>query len=242
MNEERSVPLHEAIAAVHRFLVAERPLGETLQRVAELAGHAIHPAVAVGLTLLDDTRRPSTVVWTNGVSPRVDQAQYEDGAGPCLTAYKERRTIPVEDVRTVRDQWPAFSQRALEEGVFSTLSLPLIAGVDSFGAFNMYARTPSAFSTQHQADAELFATEAAVVLANASAYWSVFDLAAGLQAAMQSRAQIEQAKGILMAGRHCTSDEAFQLLVQASQRNNEKLRDVAARVVGSQTAPEGAQP
>ena len=53
---------------------------------------------------------------------------------------------------------------------------------------------------------------------------------------MQPLAQIEQAKGILMASRRCTPDEAFQLLVQASQRNNEKLRDIAARVVASQAA------
>ena len=58
---------------------------------------------------------------------------------------------------------------------------------------------------------------------------------------MESRAQIEQAKGILMATRHCSPEQAFQLLVQASQRNNEKLRDIAARIVTSQTAQEDAR-
>jgi transcriptional regulator with GAF, ATPase, and Fis domain len=237
----RKTPLDEAIAAVSRFLVADRPLGETLQQVAELAVQAIPPASAVGVTLLDDHRRPSTALWTQTYAPRVDHAQYEEGAGPCLSAYKERRTIRVDDVRDVGDQWPAFSRRAVEEGVFSTLSLPLVAGTDGFGAFNLYARTPGAFSAQHEADAEQFATGAAVVLANASAYWTTFDLASGLQAAMESRAQIEQAKGILMASRRCSPEVAFQLLVQASQRNNEKLRDIAARIVTSQTAQQDAR-
>jgi GAF domain-containing protein len=236
----RKTPLDEAIAAVSRFLVADRPLGETLEQVAELAVQAIPPAAAVGITLLDDRRRPSTALWTNKVAPQVDQAQYEEGAGPCLSAYRERHRIRVDDVRAVHDQWPAFSQRAVDEGVFSTLSLPLIAGSDAFGAFNMYGRTPGAFSAEHEADAERFATGAAVVLANSSAYWAMSDLASGLQAAMESRAQIEQAKGILMASRHCTPDDAFRLLVQASQRNNEKLRDIAARIVNSQTAQVGA--
>ena len=232
----RKTPLVEAIAAVSRFLVADRPLGETLEQVAELAVQAIPPAAAVGVTLLDDHRRPSTALWTHNYAPRVDHAQYEEGAGPCLSAYKERRIIRVDDVRDVRDQWPAFSERAVEEGVFSCLSLPLVAGTDAFGAFNLYARTPGAFSAKHEADAEQFATGAAVVLSNASAYWGMFDLASGLQAAMESRAQIEQAKGILMASRRCSPEVAFQLLVQASQRNNEKLRDIAARIVTSQTA------
>ena len=236
----RKTPLDEAIAVVGRFLVADRPLGETLERVAELAVEAI-PAAAVGVTLLDDHQRPTTALWTRSYAPRVDHAQYEEGAGPCLSAYKERRIIRVDDVRDVRDQWPVFSERAVEEGVFSSLSLPLVAGPEAFGAFNLYARTPDAFSAEHEADAEQFATSAAVVLANAAAYWATYDLASGLQAAMESRAQIEQAKGILMATRHCSPEQAFQLLVQASQRNNEKLRNIAARIVTSQTAQEDAR-
>jgi GAF domain-containing protein len=231
----QKAPLTEAIAAVNRFLVADQPLGETLERVAELAGQAIPPVAAVAVTLLDHRRRPITALWTDDKAPRIDQAQYEQDAGPCLAAYKERRIIRVDDVRMVRDQWPAFSQRAVEEGMLSTLSLPLVAGPETFGAFNLYARAPAALSAKDEADAELFATEASVVLANAAAYWTMSDLASGLQTAMDSRAQIEQAKGVLMASRHCTPEEAFQMMVQASQRNNEKLRVIAARIVTSQT-------
>jgi AmiR/NasT family two-component response regulator len=39
-----------------------------------------------------------------------------------------------------------------------------------------------------------------------------------------------------MASRRCSADEAFQMLVQASQRNNAKLRDIAARIVTSQAS------
>ena len=53
----------------------------------------------------------------------------------------------------------------------------------------------------------------------------------GLKLALLSRATIEQAKGILMGAQHCTPDEAFDLLAQASQRESLKLRDVALRIV-----------
>ena len=114
----RKTPLDEAIAVVGRFLVADRPLGETLERVAELAVEAI-PAAAVGVTLLDDHQRPTTALWTRSYAPPVDHAQYEEGAGPCLSAYKDSRIIRVDDVRDVRDQWPVFTERAVEEGVFA---------------------------------------------------------------------------------------------------------------------------
>jgi AmiR/NasT family two-component response regulator len=48
---------------------------------------------------------------------------------------------------------------------------------------------------------------------------------------MKSRAVIEQAKGMLMAAQRCSEDEAFELLVAASQRENVKLRDIATRIV-----------
>jgi AmiR/NasT family two-component response regulator len=52
-----------------------------------------------------------------------------------------------------------------------------------------------------------------------------------LRTALASRATIDQAKGIVMARQHCTPEEAFDLLVQISSRTNEKLREVARRVV-----------
>ena len=48
---------------------------------------------------------------------------------------------------------------------------------------------------------------------------------------MASRATIEQAKGIIMAHKHCSPDEAFQVLVRASQRENRKLREIAELIV-----------
>jgi AmiR/NasT family two-component response regulator len=48
---------------------------------------------------------------------------------------------------------------------------------------------------------------------------------------MESRAVIEQAKGIIMGERRCSADEAFRLLSKLSQDSNRKLRDVAAALV-----------
>lgn len=52
-----------------------------------------------------------------------------------------------------------------------------------------------------------------------------------LRTALVSRPVIDQAKGIVMAARSVTAEQAFQILVAQSQRENEKLRTVAARLV-----------
>jgi AmiR/NasT family two-component response regulator len=69
------------------------------------------------------------------------------------------------------------------------------------------------------------------VVWNALAYWTAHQEAANLSRAMEHRAVIEQAKGIIMASQHCGPDEAFDLLRRASQRENRKLRDLAVDLV-----------
>jgi AmiR/NasT family two-component response regulator len=65
----------------------------------------------------------------------------------------------------------------------------------------------------------------------AASFFQHRDLAVQMQQALASRAVIEQAKGILMAARGCTDQQAFSILVELSQSSNRKLRDVATAVV-----------
>ncbi len=78
---------------------------------------------------------------------------------------------------------------------------------------------------------EAFAAYAAIAVGNADTFVSRAEKAENLRAAMASRATIEQAKGILMAQGGLSPDDAFALLVRATQRENRTLRDLAADVV-----------
>ena len=76
----------------------------------------------------------------------------------------------------------------------------------------------------------------AVAVANADAHALLNEHARNMELAMQSRAVIEQAKGVLMAQRHVDADAAFEILRDASQRYNRKLRDIAVGIVESTRA------
>lgn len=60
----------------------------------------------------------------------------------------------------------------------------------------------------------------------------------GLRTAMQTRAAIEQAKGMIMFHRKCDADEAFRLLVELSQNAHRKLFEIAQTLVASWSAPD----
>ena len=56
------------------------------------------------------------------------------------------------------------------------------------------------------------------------------DKVVGLEEALVSRDVIGQAKGILMERLHLTADQAFEELRTASQRQNRKVRAIAAEL------------
>jgi PAS domain S-box-containing protein len=59
------------------------------------------------------------------------------------------------------------------------------------------------------------------------------DISTALSGAAASRAQIEQAKGVLMAVYGISADRAFEILVWRSQETNIKVRDLAARFLAA---------
>lgn len=222
-------PLAQSLAALSRFFVGEGTMHETLTRVAQYAVQAVPASAMTGITMLVDGRA-RTAVFTDENAPEIDSAQYETGIGPCLDAFRHQEVFVVHDL-TKDDRWPPFAEAALAHGIRSTLSMPLVANREGVGALNFYASVANAFSDADVDVAAQFGVQAAVVLANAQAYWDAHQLSQNLSTAMQSRAIIEQAKGILMGTQRCGADEAFQILVRASQRENRKLRDIAEELV-----------
>lgn len=173
------------------------------------------------------------MAFSGSLAATLDERQYEDGFGPGLNAARSGGVVRIDD--TAGDaQYPGFSAIAHRQGVTSVLALglPIPAGV--LGGLNLYRlRGEQAFSAQTEEAARLFGANAAVTLANAALLASRERFATHLQAAMASRAVVEQAKGIIMSVAACDADEAFQLLARQSQRTNRKLRDIATEVVAA---------
>lgn len=72
-----------------------------------------------------------------------------------------------------------------------------------------------------------------VDLTDAAREASRADVEEALAGALDHRAVIEQAKGVLIAQRHVDAEQAFEILREASQRYNRKLRDIAFGIVES---------
>ncbi|MGI8753662.1 MAG: GAF and ANTAR domain-containing protein [Acidimicrobiales bacterium] len=227
MSQNESSPA-DRIAILAQYLLGDDTLGDTLTHIVELACEAL-PADLAGITTVVEGHS-STAVFTDDAAPRIDAHQYVGGSGPCVEAFRLQKRIRIDSVPDDQ-RWPQFTEAAAEFGVLSTLSLPLSARGEPLGALNLYARARHAFAEPEEHLGARFAAQASVVLANAQAFNESRDLSENLREALASRSTIDYAIGIVMAGGGQGPEEAFQVLVRASQREHRKLRTVAAELV-----------
>nr|WP_239520400.1 GAF and ANTAR domain-containing protein [Blastococcus saxobsidens] len=216
--------------ALSRVTLGDRELTDVLGEITMIAAGAIPGAEAVSSTLVRDDKA-FTAGYHGDLALHADELQYAEDSGPCIDAGRGGVVLRIDDTLT-EERWPAYMARVRETGVRSSLSVPLPYQGSSIGALNVYSTKPAAFAGPGSLTAGLGVAETiAVAIANADAHAQLADQARNMRIAMESRAVIEQAKGVLMAQRHCTPEQAFETLRQASQRYNRKLRDIATGIV-----------
>ena len=220
-----------AFAELARIVVDAEPADQTLRRIAELAKETLGGVKDVSITVVENGRAQS-VVFTGALAVDLDERQYKVGFGPCLDAAKSGQTIVV-DTQESDTPYREFAQVANRAGVRHVISVGMPLDQRSIGGLNIYSTADDSVSEAVLEHAQMFAGYAAVTVANITSHANAINEAAHLRRAMESRAVIEQAKGIIMARDKCTAEEAFDMLTRISQQQNIKLRDLAQVIVGS---------
>jgi GAF domain-containing protein len=128
-------------------------------------------------------------------------------------------------------RWPHFGGRVARMGVHSALSVPLIVDDCMLGAINAYASERDAFGEHAVRLGSEFAGPAAVAVYHARLLAEAHERSARLERALDSRAVIDQAIGIIRSRTGATGAEAFARLTRISQSENVKLHTVAERLV-----------
>lgn len=157
--------------------------------------------------------------------------------GPCLDAIRLSEVTVTANLEADA-RWPVYGPRALDAtGIVSAMAYPLQDGKRTVGALNLFGERPGAFG----GDLEQESVISVLVAHSVPALVAALDRA-NLKEALQRRDVIGQAKGMLMARSNVDADQAFEMLVSASQRTNVKLAEVARRLVSGSLHEHSAQP
>ncbi len=210
-----------SIATIARALhVKDAELRPTLDAIVSMA--AATTGYDVGLILMSGNRLVPQ--GASGRAPHLlDLAQQRTGRGPCIEAAQQQTTVRIADTRA-EQRWPEFCTKAVDLQVLGMLCIPLWVHEQRLGTLSLFAEQPAAFTEHDARVTSLFATLAALALADA-------ERAEQLRQALGSRDLIGQAKGILMQREKITADEAFARLSQVSQRRNKKMGVVVRHLV-----------
>ncbi|HVV37802.1 MAG TPA: GAF and ANTAR domain-containing protein [Acidimicrobiales bacterium] len=209
-------------------------LPSALDEICSIAVQSVPGAEGASLTSFSEAG-PHAAAASDEWARTLDETQFVEREGPCLDAARSGFVFRVRDA-TAEARWPSYMPRAAKLGLRSMLSVPLTSEAKLIGALNLYSRQTDRFESEDVSLAEVIAGHASLAGQVAAALFQHKALADQLREAMASRATIEQAKGIIMVTRQCNPDDAFKTLVEQSQHENRKLRDVATDIVRRYTA------
>ena len=202
-----------------------------LRLVTALAGATVDNADGVSVTL-ERHGHLMTVAASNDAVLAMDQHQYATGEGPCLDARTEGRWFYIESLAD-ETRWPKFVPLALEQGIHSILSSPLMTKERPLGALNIYSSKERAFGTHEQELAALFAGQASEILTSADVDVTEEQRNQRFVDSLRSRQVIHQAQGILMARQDLTADAATASLHRAARTAEITVLEYATRLVAS---------
>jgi len=232
--ESDEVDLYLGLSGVAKIVAGARSVPDLLNDVAEFAVQAIPGVDGAGVTLVDaDSCSPRAEAWA--ATPQfvrdIDALQNDVlNEGPCVTCMKARRPTVSGSIGS-DDRWPHFGGHVARMGVHSVLALPLMIADRVIGAINAYAYQRDAFAEHAVQLGAQFAGPAAVSVYNAQLLASAQERTDRLQRALNSRAIIDQAIGIIRSRSGGSAEEAFERLARMSQSENIKLNVVAERLV-----------
>lgn len=224
----------DTVTALADMLSTITDVDATVERICLDAVDSIDDAEAAAVTVVRDGV-PATICATDDAVLAVDGAQYETGEGPCLEAIATRSLV-VANASTPADRWPAFARRSAGSSYRSFLSAPLAIDADYSGALNLYSRQPDAFSSVDAAAMRIYVSVAVTALGAARRAAAAQAQVERLLGAMESRAGIEQAKGIVMVMLNVTDEKAFDLIKWRSQETNTAVRVLCRQLLADVAA------
>lgn len=231
------VDLGAALSQMAGLVLSRETVDTALELVTSLAATATAGTLGAAVTVVDEHGKRSRAA-SNAATEEADALQYEYDEGPCLTAWRRREVVRIDDT-TTDGRWPRWNEAASALGVRSVLSAPLLAGEESIGAMKVYCERPLNYGPHDEHVMRLLAGQAAILLANSQGLREARRLSRQLTEALASRDAIARATGVLLAQGAAGEQQAFARLAAAARQAGRPVQDVARALLVAVAARNG---
>src|SRR5580704_7910995 len=183
-------------------------------------------ASAAGVMLADPRGQLRLVAASSEAVRLLEVFQIEGEEGPCLETIRTGQPVIEPDLRHAQERWPRFTPAALQAGFTAVHALPMRLREQVLGGLNLFHDRPGPFDS----------ADATIGLLHERSLRRAEVVGEQLQAALNSRVVIEQAKGKLAERRGLDMDTAFTALRRYARDNNLRLSDFAQTFIDSDPA------
>jgi GAF domain-containing protein len=221
--------VHQALTELGKLRFGEMRVEDAMHEIVQTT-HTIFDVDGAGLMLADIDHHLRNVAVSDERLAHLEELQIRHHEGPCVAAFEEKQLVGVEDLGA-DPRWPTFSAAAVDRGVRAVLASPLPYNQDAVGVVTVLSEKRHPWSAEGELALLAFTDLAALLIASMMQGQQQSELAAQLQTALNTRAVIEQAKGVLIGTQGLSARAAYEQLRAQARSQRRKLAAVSADVV-----------
>jgi len=229
MEDISAQDVRQALHELGRLRFGEMRVEDALAEIVQTT-HTIFNVDGAGLMLADTEHHLRNAASSDRGFDDLEDLQVRHGEGPCVAAFDNKELVGSEDLAEDH-RWPLFSEAAVERGVRAVLASPLPYNQDAVGVVAVLSHKPRPWSPEGELALLAFTDLAALLIASMMQGEAQSELAAQLQGALNTRAVIEQAKGILVGQQGVAPRVAYEQLRAQARAERRKLAAVSADLV-----------
>ena len=202
-----------------------------LQQLCAAAVPALS-ASGAGLSVMAENEVRGMSAASDRATARVEDLQFELGEGPCIDAFAARRPVLIANLNDgAAGRWPAYTPAACDAGVRAVFAFPLQVGAGRLGVLDVFRTRPGPLTADELAKALTFAEVAVTTLLDGQADARPGAVADGLAEAIDRRAELFQAQGMVMVQIGSTLTDAMARMRAYAFAESRSLTDVARDIV-----------
>jgi GAF domain-containing protein len=232
--------LSETFVELTDTLVADFDVIDFLHVLTDRSA-ALLDVSAAGLLLADPRGELRVVAASSEAARLLELFQLQSDQGPCLDCFRSGRPVTATDL-SADQRWPRFAAAAGQAGFSAVQAVPMRLRDQVIGALNLFRAAPGTFDPENVRIGQALADVATIGLLHERGMRRSDTLNEQLQAALNSRVVIEQAKGKLAERFGLDMHQAFSVLRDHARSRNLRLSDLARAFVDGTQIIAGPEP